>query len=105
MGFPSNLQDLKTIGDRGEVERLMVRGQIGHGLIDELLAISGEVTIDKLGRGGLFDASLIEKLKARPSNISLYVASLQSVALIPLFVRRTTGDSNVVSLLPLIGMI
>ena len=85
--------------------RLLVCGQIGHGLIDELLAIPGEVIANEPGRGGLFDTSLIDKLKTRPSHISLHVASLQSVALIQLFVRQTAGDSNAVSLLPLIDMI
>ena len=64
-GFPSNLQDLKVIGNRGEMGRLLVRGEVGHGLIDELQAIPGEVIVDKPGRGGFFNTNLIEKLKAK----------------------------------------
>lgn len=64
-GFPENIQDIKVIGDKGKMGRLLVRGEIGHTLVDELQAIPGEVVVDKPGRGAFFNTNLMEKLKAK----------------------------------------
>ena len=64
-GFPGNTQNLKVIGDKGEMGRLLVRGENGHDIIDELQAIPGEVVIDKPGRGAFFNTTLMDRLKAK----------------------------------------
>ena len=45
--------------------RLLVRGEDGHDIIDELQAIPGEVVVDKPGRGAFFNTNLMDKLKAK----------------------------------------
>lgn len=64
-GFPRNAQDLKVIGDEGEMGRLLVRGEIGHDFVDELQAVPGEVVVDKPGRGAFFNTNLMDRLKAK----------------------------------------
>ena len=64
-GFPGNTQNLKVIGDKGEMGRLLVRGENGHDIIDELQAIPGEVVVDKPGRGAFFNTNLMDRLKAK----------------------------------------
>ncbi|MES2210461.1 MAG: cysteine hydrolase [Chloroflexota bacterium] len=39
------------IGDKGSMGRLLVRGEYGHGIVDELAPIDGEPVIDKPGKG------------------------------------------------------
>lgn len=39
------------IGDMGSMGRLLVRGEYGHGIVDELAPIDGEPVIDKPGKG------------------------------------------------------
>jgi nicotinamidase-related amidase len=39
------------IGDTGSMGRLLVRGEYGHGIVDELAPIDGEPVIDKPGKG------------------------------------------------------
>ena len=52
------------IGEVGKMGRLLVRGQYGHDLIEELQALPGEVVIDKPGKGAFWDTELMHKLKA-----------------------------------------
>lgn len=64
-GCPGNTQDLKVIGDRGEMGRLLVRGERGHDFVDEMQALPGEVVIDKPGKGAFYNTNLMDKLKAK----------------------------------------
>lgn len=52
------------IGEQGKMGRLLVRGEYGHDLVDELQAVPGEVVIDKPGKGAFWDTDLMHKLKA-----------------------------------------
>lgn len=54
-----------TIGDKGEMGRLLVRGEYGQDIVDEVQPIPGEVVLDKPGKGAFWNTKLMEKLKAR----------------------------------------
>ena len=62
---PENTQHSKVIGDMGEMGRLLVRGEHGHDLVDELQPLSREVIIDKPGKGAFWNTTLLARLKAR----------------------------------------
>lgn len=53
------------IGDQGPMGRLLVQGEYGHDIVDELRPIPGEVVIDKPGKGSFWDTTLHRSLLAR----------------------------------------
>ncbi|OIW33648.1 amidase signature enzyme [Coniochaeta ligniaria NRRL 30616] len=61
---PENTQHTLVIGDRGKMGRLLVRGEYGHDIVDELKPVPGEVVIDKAGKGAFWNTVLMHKLKA-----------------------------------------
>ena len=52
----------KRIGDEGKYGRILVRGEYGHDIVDELAPIDGEVVIDKPGKGAFYATSLQDEL-------------------------------------------
>ena len=62
---PGNGQHMKVIGDVGDMGRLLVRGEYGHDIVDELQPLPGEVVIDKPGKGAFWNTTLLQKLKAK----------------------------------------
>jgi nicotinamidase-related amidase len=52
----------KRIGDEGKYGRILIRGEYGHDIVDELAPIDGEVVIDKPGKGAFYATALQEVL-------------------------------------------
>jgi nicotinamidase-related amidase len=48
----------KRIGDPGAFGRILIRGEYGHDIIDELQPIEGEVVVDKPGKGAFYATDL-----------------------------------------------
>ena len=53
------------IGDPGPMGRILIRGEEGHGIIDEVAPVEGEVVIDKPGKNAFYATGLDEMLRAR----------------------------------------
>ncbi|TKI66869.1 cysteine hydrolase [Lysinibacillus mangiferihumi] len=46
------------IGDEGPMGRILIRGEYGHDIVDELKPVEGEVIIDKPGKGSFYQTDL-----------------------------------------------
>jgi nicotinamidase-related amidase len=54
----------KRIGDEGKYGRILIRGEYGHDIVDELAPIDGEIVIDKPGKGAFYATELQDVLTA-----------------------------------------
>jgi nicotinamidase-related amidase len=52
------------IGDGGPMGRILIRGEEGHGIIDEVAPIEGEIVIDKPGKDAFYATGLDELLRS-----------------------------------------
>lgn len=52
------------IGDVGPMGRILIRGEEGHGIIDEVAPIGGEILIDKPGKDAFYATGLDELLRS-----------------------------------------
>jgi len=50
------------IGDRGPMGRILIRGEEGHEIVDEVAPLDGEIIIDKPGKNSFFKTNLEELL-------------------------------------------
>ena len=62
---PGNQQHSKVIGDSGKMGRLLIQGEYGHDIIDDLQPLPDEVVIDKPGKGAFWNTTLFDRLKAQ----------------------------------------
>jgi len=53
------------IGDAGPKGRILVRGEYGHDIVDDLSPLPGELVIDKPGKGSFHGTNLTEELVSR----------------------------------------
>lgn len=53
------------IGSQGPLGRLLIRGEVGHNIIDELLPLSCEPVVDKPGYGAFHQTDLAQILQTR----------------------------------------
>lgn len=66
---PSKLKRSRSqgagIGDLGSMGRILIKGEKGHAIVDELTPNQGEIVIDKPGKGAFFQTNLYEELHER----------------------------------------
>ncbi|MET8281609.1 isochorismatase family cysteine hydrolase [Micromonospora sp. NPDC005174] len=77
----------KRIGDPGPTGRILVRGEYGHDIIDELSPLPGEPVVDKPGKGA-FHATDLDVLLAERGIRSLLVAGVTTEVCVHTTVRE-----------------
>src|SRR2546423_8176793 len=59
---PTSTRHTLVIGQEGAMGRLLVRGEYGHDIVDELQPLPGELVVDKPGKGAFYNTAFQEKL-------------------------------------------
>jgi nicotinamidase-related amidase len=75
------------IGDQGPLGRVLVRGEHGHDIVDELRPLPGEMVIDKPGKGSFYATDLHSVLSHRGIR-SLVVAGVTTEVCVHTTVRE-----------------
>jgi nicotinamidase-related amidase len=83
-GVPS-----KRIGDDGKYGRILIRGEYGHDIVDELAPIDGEVVIDKPGKGAFY-ATELQDILADAGITQLLITGVTT----EVCVHTTTREAN-----------
>ena len=79
----------KRIGDPGKYGRILIRGEYGHDIVDELAPIDGELVIDKPGKGAFYATELQDVLVAAGITQLLVTGVTTEVC-----VHTTTREAN-----------
>jgi nicotinamidase-related amidase len=79
----------KRIGDPGAFGRILVRGEYGHDIVDELAPVPGEVVLDKPGKGAFYATDLQEILNGAGITQLLVTGVTTEVC-----VHTTTREAN-----------
>jgi nicotinamidase-related amidase len=77
----------KRIGDPGPKGRILIRGEYGHDIIDELQPIEGEAVVDKPGKGAFY-ATELQELLDKDGITSLLVAGVTTEVCVHTTVRE-----------------
>lgn len=55
---PAKKRRSTAIGEEGPMGRILIRGEYGHDIVDELQPIEGEIVLDKPGKGAFYQTDL-----------------------------------------------
>jgi nicotinamidase-related amidase len=89
----------QRIGDQGTLGRILIRGEYGHDIIDELAPIDGEIVIDKPGKGAFY-ATDLQQILVRNGITRLIVTGVTTEVCVHTTVREANDrgyDALVVS--------
>jgi nicotinamidase-related amidase len=89
----------QRIGDQGTLGRILIRGEYGHDIIDELAPIDGEIVIDKPGKGAFY-ATDLKQILVRNGITRLIVTGVTTEVCVHTTVREANDrgyDALVVS--------
>lgn len=59
---PSKLKRSPSIGTDGPMGKILIRGEYGHDIVDELKPLPDEFIVDKPGKGAFYQTNLLEIL-------------------------------------------
>lgn len=79
----------RRIGDPGAFGRILIRGQYGHDIVDELAPMAGETVIDKPGKGAFY-ATELDDVLASDGITQLLVTGVTT----EVCVHTTTREAN-----------